>query len=370
MRYTLWPLPIGTTGGFMALTQQMILEVLREIPAPGGQTSLVETGAVRGIEVDEGSVKVVLAVEAAQPTVAGEVRSTVEAALAQIEGVETAEVTVHPLLATVQPGPTAAPEPHPTWADKIPGIKHVIAVASGKGGVGKSTVSANLALALASLGHDVGLLDGDIYGPSQQMMMGTTTEPVGDPDGRIHPVESPGGVKVMSFGFLVDPDQPVIWRGPMLQKALEQFVGDVVWGELDYLVIDLPPGTGDVALTLCQNVPMAGAVIVTTPQDVALIDARKSLHMFTKLEVEVLGIVENMSAYQCPECGHVEHVFGSGGGQRTAEELGAPFLASIPLDPAIVAGGDTGNPVVVDRPDSATGKAFSELAKKLAESIG
>jgi len=354
----------------MALTQQTILEKLNEIPAPGGRMSLVEAGAVRGIEVDEGSVKVVLAVEATQPTVAAEVRTTVEAALTQVEGVETAEVTVHPLLATIQPGPTAAPKPPPTWADKIPGVKHVIAVASGKGGVGKSTVSANLALALAGLGHDVGLLDGDIYGPSQQMMMGTTTEPVGDPDGRIHPVESPGGVKVMSFGFLVDPDQPVIWRGPMLQKALEQFVGDVLWGELDYLVIDLPPGTGDVALTLCQNVPMAGAVIVTTPQDVALIDARKSLHMFTKLEVSVLGIVENMSAYQCPECGHVEHVFGSGGGERTAQELGVPFLASISLDPAVVAGGDTGKPVVIDRPDSPTGKAFRELAKKLAEVIG
>jgi hypothetical protein len=162
-------------------------------------------------------------------------------------------------------------------------------------------VSANLALALAAAGHTVGLLDGDIYGPSQQMMMGTTDDPLGDENGRIQPVEAPGGVKVMSFGFLVDPDQPVIWRGPMLQKALEQFVGDVNWGELDYMVVDLPPGTGDVALTLCQNVPMAGAVIVTTPQDVALIDARKSLHMFRKLGVPVLGIVENMSGYQCPE---------------------------------------------------------------------
>ena len=155
---------------------------------------------------------------------------------------------------------------------------------------------------------------------------------------------SPAGVKVMSFGFLVDPDQPVIWRGPMLQKALEQFVGDVAWGDLDFLVIDLPPGTGDVALTLCQNVPMAGTVIVTTPQDVALIDARKSLHMFRKLEVPVLGIVENMSGFQCPECGHLEHVFGSGGGQRTAKELGVPLLACVPLDPAIVAGGDSGHP--------------------------
>ncbi len=173
----------------------------------------------------------------------------------------------------------------------------------------------------------------------------------------------------MSFGFLVDPDQPVIWRGPMLQKALEQFVGDVAWGDLDYLVVDLPPGTGDVALTLCQNVPMAGAVIVTTPQDVALIDARKSLLMFRKLDVPVLGIVENMSGYHCPECGHVDNVFGSGGGKRTSEELGVPLLGSIPLDPAIVAGGDSGRPVVVDRPDSPAGRAFKDLARALAETI-
>jgi ATP-binding protein involved in chromosome partitioning len=353
----------------MALTQQTILEQLHEIAAPGGRTSLVEAGAVRGIEVEDGAVRVVLAVEATDPTIAGEVRTTVEAALAEVDGVDSVEVTVHPLLATVQPGPTQAAEPPPTWADKIPGVKNVIAVASGKGGVGKSTVSANLALAMAARGLAVGLLDGDIYGPSQQMMMGTTDEPMGDSEGRIHPVESPGGVKVMSFGFLVDPDQPVIWRGPMLQKALEQFVGDVIWGELDFLIIDLPPGTGDVALTLCQNVPMAGTVIVTTPQDVALIDARKSLHMFNKLEVPVLGIVENMSAYECPECGHVDAIFGAGGGQRTSEELSVPLLGSIPLDPAVVAGGDSGNPVVIDRPDSPTAKAFTELARVLIESV-
>jgi ATP-binding protein involved in chromosome partitioning len=353
----------------MPLTQQKILEILHDIPAPGGQPSLVEAGAVRDISVEGGSVKVVLAVEASTPAVAGEVRSQVEAALSGVEGIDAAEVTVHPLLATVQSRPAAAPAPPPTWADKIPGVKHVIAVASGKGGVGKSTVSANLSLALAGMGHTVGLLDGDIYGPSQQLMMGTTDDPVGDPEGRIHPVASPGGVKVMSFGFLIDPDQPVIWRGPMLQKALEQFVGDVAWGDLDFLVVDLPPGTGDVALTLCQNVPMAGAVIVTTPQDVALIDARKSLHMFAKLEVPVLGIVENMSFYQCPQCGHIEHVFGSGGGKRTADELEVALLGSIPLDPAVVAGGDSGKPVVVDRPDSPTARAFQDIARKIADRV-
>ncbi len=350
----------------MALTQQMILEKLQEISAPGSSDNLVEAGAVRGIEVEGSSVKVVLAVEAPQPAVAGEVKAVVEKALETIEGVESFDVTVHPLLATMQPGP-AAPEPPPTWADKIPGVRHVIAVASGKGGVGKSTVAANLAHAMAASGHTVGLLDADIYGPSQHMMMGVSEDPTSNEEGTINPVEVDGGVKVMSFGFLVDPDQPVIWRGPMLQKALEQFVGDVAWGELDYMLIDLPPGTGDVALTLCQNVPMAGVVIVTTPQDVALIDARKSLQMFRKLEVPVLGIVENMSGYECPECGHTEHVFGSGGGKRTSEELDVPLLGTIPLDPAIVTSGDSGRPIVVDRPDSPAGRAFTELASSLTE---
>jgi ATP-binding protein involved in chromosome partitioning len=352
----------------MALTQQQVLETLHDIQAPGAQISLVEAGAVRNIEVDGGTVRVELAVQAPQPSTAGEVRAAVEAAIARLEGAETVEVKVHPLLATMD-SRQPAPEPPPTWADKIPGVRHVIAVASGKGGVGKSTVSANLALALAALGHEVGLLDGDIYGPSQQLMMGTTDDPMGDPEGKIHPVAAPGGVKVMSFGFLVDADQPVIWRGPMLQKALEQFVGDVAWGDLDFLVVDLPPGTGDVALTLCQNVPMAGTVIVTTPQDVALIDARKGLHMFRKLKVPVLGIIENMSGFQCPECGHLEHIFGSGGGRRTAEELGIPFLGSVPIDPAIVVGGDSGRPVVIDRPDSPAGQAFTELARALVTAI-
>ena len=352
----------------MALTQQQILETLDDIAAPGTSSGLVEAGTVRNLEIDGGTVRVVLAVNAPQPTTAGEVRATVEAALARLDGADSVEVTIHPILTTMD-SRQPAPEPPPTWADKIPGVRHVIAVASGKGGVGKSTVSANLATAIAGLGRTVGLLDGDIYGPSQQLMMGTTDEPTGDPEGKILPVASPEGVKVMSFGFLVDPDQPVIWRGPMLQKALEQFVGDVAWGDLDYLIIDLPPGTGDVALTLCQNVPMAGAVIVTTPQDVALIDARKSLLMFRKLEVPVLGIVENMSGFQCPECGHVEHVFGSGGGQKTSAELEVPLLGSIPLDPAIVTGGDNGRPVVSDRPDSPAGRAFGELARALVDTV-
>lgn len=353
----------------MTLTNQSILETLHEIQAPGSRHSLVQSGAIRDLEIDGSTVRLALAVEVARPSDIEELRGRVEAAIQGMDEVGELELQIQPMMPMAgTPRPPQQPEPEPTtWADKIPGIKHVVAVASGKGGVGKSTVSANLAHALAKRGLAVGLLDADIYGPSQQLMMGAAGEPMADEDGKIHAPETPGGIKVLSFGFFVDADQPVIWRGPMLQKALEQFFGDVHWGELDYLVVDLPPGTGDVALTLCQNVPLAGTVIVTTPQDVALIDARKALHMFTKLDTKVLGIVENMSGYECPECGHHEHVFGSGGGARTAEELGLPLLGSIPLDPAVVAGGDSGKPVVLERPESPAAKAFFEIAAKVAE---
>jgi len=348
----------------MSVSEREVLELLNEIPQPDGRNSLVAGGAIRGLEVDGGSVRLNLAVTAAQPGIADALRSEVERRLRGLSGVESAEVEVTTMLPTFQQ--QAQPQPA-GWADRIPGVKRVIAVASGKGGVGKSTVAANLALALARDGASVGLLDADIYGPSQQLMMGADQSPTGDERGNIVPVDAPGGVKVMSFGYLVDSDQPVIWRGPMLQKALEQFFGDVAWGDLDFLIVDLPPGTGDVALTLCQNVPLAGAVIVTTPQDIALVDARKGLHMFQKLEVKVLGIVENMSFYTCPECGHVEHIFGEGGGKRTAEALQVPLLGAIPLDPAIVSGSDSGSPVVLDRPDSPAGRAFIELAAEVAK---
>ena len=358
----------------MGLTEQDILSKLSTIPTPEGSRDLVSADAVRQLEVDGDRVRVLLAVEAARPAVADALRGEVERQLLALPGVAAAEVRLQTLLATVHgpSQPQAAPQPR-GWAHLIPGVERVVAVASGKGGVGTSTVAANLALALARRGKRVGLLDADIYGPSQQLMMRADQGPSADAAGKIQPVDAAGGVKVMSFGYIVDPDQPVIWRGPMLQKALEQFVGDVLWGELDYLVVDLPPGTGDVALTLCQNVPLEGAIIVTTAQDVALIDARKSLHMFRKLEVPVLGLVENMSHYTCPECGHVEHMFGSGGGRRTADALGVPFLGEIPIDPAVAAGGDTGHPVVLERPGSPVGHAFTTLAEAIldrAEDLG
>lgn len=356
----------------MTLSNHTVLEILHTVTAPGSQHSLFQAGAVQDLEIDGSVVRLKLAVEVSQPSDIETLRSRIERLFQGVDEISKLELQIQPLMPMAgaqQPQPQPQPAPT-TWADRIPGVKRVVAVASGKGGVGKSTVAANLAHAIAKAGHSVGLLDADIYGPSQQLMMGADGGPTADEDGRVHPVEAPGGVKVMSFGFLVDPDQPVIWRGPMLQKALEQFFGDVNWGELGYLIVDLPPGTGDVALTLCQNVPLAGTLIVTTPQDVALIDARKGLHMFTKLETRVLGIVENMSGFECPECGHVEHVFGSGGGAATAEALDLPLLGSVPLDPAVVSGGDTGKPVVLERPDSPSARAFAEIADKVIRATG
>ena len=242
-----------------------------------------------------------------------------------------------------------------------------MAVASGKGGVGKSTVAANLAARLAQLGYRVGLLDADIYGPSMPMMFGISERPVVEGQ-RIIPFER-HGVKLMSLGFILDIDTPVIWRGPMVVKAIEQLLGDVEWGPLDYLIVDLPPGTGDAQLTISQKVPISGAVIVTTPQDIALIDARKGLAMFRKVEVPVLGIIENMAGFACPHCGEVTHIFKQGGGERTAGVLDCPFLGSVPLDPAVVEGGDAGVPIVVSQPDGPHAAAFTGLAEAVAAEL-
>jgi ATP-binding protein involved in chromosome partitioning len=249
----------------------------------------------------------------------------------------------------------------------IPEVLHVVAVASGKGGVGKSTVAANLAVTLGQLGHRVGLLDSDIYGPSVPMMFGITDKPrvLGE---RIQPFEK-YGIKLMSLGFILDTDTPVIWRGPMVMKALEQMLGDVDWGPLDYLVLDLPPGTGDAQLTLTQRIPLAGAVIVTTPQDVALIDARKGLAMFRKVNVPVIGIVENMSTFVCPHCGQTTDIFKKDGGRKTADLLGTAFLGSIPLDPKIVLGGDAGVPIVVSEPRGGHADAFRQVAGAVIEEV-
>ena len=256
-------------------------------------------------------------------------------------------------------------EPHASKDNLIPGVKHVIAVSSGKGGVGKSTVTVNLSVALALTGAKVGLMDADIYGPNIPTMMGVTEAPVKD-ENKIIPAIG-HGVHVMSMGFFVPEETPVVWRGPMVHSAIQQFFRDVVWGELDYLLIDLPPGTGDVQLTLAQLVPLTGAITVTTPQEVALQDVRKGIVMFQKVNVPILGVLENMSFYVCGHCGERSEIFSHGGGERAAEKFKVPFLGRIPLDPAIREGGDAGTPIVVADPSSPQAETFKQIAKSLIE---
>jgi ATP-binding protein involved in chromosome partitioning len=250
---------------------------------------------------------------------------------------------------------------------KIPGIKNIIAVASGKGGVGKSTVSTNLATSLAKAGHKVGLMDADIYGPSVDVMMGLQGEKPTTPDGkRINPLEN-HGVKMMSMGFLTTPEQAVIWRGSLLIKAIQQFLNDVAWGELDYLIIDLPPGTGDIQLTLTQTVPLTGSIVVTTPQDVALADVKRAVKMFEKVNVPVIGIIENMSFYTCNNCGHESHIFGKNGGEKMSATFGVPMLGQLPLDPTVVDSSDEGEPIVLRAPEGKHSAVFSDIAEIITQ---
>ncbi len=270
-------------------------------------------------------------------------------------------------MADNHPGPTPQGDGHGK-ENLIPGVKYVIAVSSGKGGVGKSTVAVNLAVALSLTGAKVGLLDADIYGPNIPMMMGVGKPPE-QKDGKIAPAES-HGVKLISMGFFVPEETAVVWRGPMVHTAIQQLFRDVLWGELDYLLIDLPPGTGDAQLTLTQLVPLSGAVTVTTPQEVALHDVRKGMMMFQKVNVPLLGIIENMSYFLCGHCNHRTEIFSHGGGERAAKKLGVPFLGNIPIDPAIREGGDTGQPIAIADPGSPQAKAFHEIAVKLMEALG
>jgi len=261
------------------------------------------------------------------------------------------QITVHAVQKTLKP---------------LARVKNIVAVASGKGGVGKSTTAANLALAWAHQGARVGLLDADIYGPSQPLMMGLAGQKPTSTDGKMLTPLRAHGVAVMSIGFMIDPEQPMVWRGPMVTQALTQLLGDTDWGDLDYLVIDMPPGTGDIQLTLAQRVPVSGALIVTTPQDIALLDARKGLKMFEKVEVRVLGIVENMSVHVCSRCGHAEHLFGSGGGARMAQQYGVQLLGELPLDIRIREDADGGVPTVVSEPGSARAAAYLTMARRTA----
>lgn len=334
---------------------------LHTIRFPGLSRDIVSFGFVDRVAVSGAIAKVGLAIvtnnEAAAQQIVEEVREKVGA----LDGID--EVTVD---LKVSAPPTRAETAQKATArdpSLVPGVARIIAVASGKGGVGKSTVAANLAVALGRLGYRVGLLDADIYGPSVPMMFGINERPqVDEALQKMRPFEK-FGVKIMSLGFVVDPDTPVIWRGPLVMKALEQLLGDVAWGELDVLVLDLPPGTGDAQLTLAQKVPLAGAVIVSTPQDVALIDARKGLAMFEKVNVPVLGIVENMSGFVCPHCGEETAIFKQGGAEATAARLGTRFLGRVPLDPAITLGGDDGVPIVVAQAGGAHLTAFLAIAE-------
>ena len=342
--------------------QEEVVEALKKVKFPGLSRDIVSFGFVRDVKIVGGSVSFTIHFQTENPAVGQQLARDAEAAVRTLEWVR--DVRVHLEVAPRQaPGPIAGP------TSILEGVRYKIAVASGKGGVGKSTVSTNLSLALRSLGFSVGLLDADIYGPSQQMMLGIEGRPqIDETDEKIMPMER-HGVKTMSLGLITDPDTPVIWRGPMVMKALDQFLTDVKWGKLDFMIIDLPPGTGDAQLTLTQKVPLTGAVVVTTPQDVALIDARKGLAMFRKVNVPVLGIVENMSYFICRHCGEREEIFGHGGGKKTAEMLGVPFLGEVPIDPKVVVGGDSGEPIVVMDPASPAAQAFRELARQIVEQV-
>jgi len=350
------------------VSEDRVIEALRNVVVPGSGKDIVSLGMVSGVVVKNGNVGFAIEVAPEQGAAMEPVRKAAERAVDAVPGVlsVTAVLTAHREAAPRQPqgrpGHGAAQEP------LAPGVRHIVAVASGKGGVGKSTVAVNLALALAARGRRVGMLDADIYGPSQPRMMGIAGRPE-SPDGRtLEPMEN-FGIKVMSMGFLVEEETPMIWRGPMVMSALQQMLRDVNWGELDVMVVDMPPGTGDAQLTMAQQVPLAGAVIVSTPQDIALLDARKGLNMFRKVDVPVLGIVENMSYYLCPNCGHQANIFGHGGARREAERLGVDFLGEIPLDLVIRETSDGGRPIVVSDPESAHAKAFLAIADAIWQKL-
>jgi len=312
--------------------------------------------AVRAIGADGGRVSVDMQLGYPAAGAVEELTRRVQHALEADPGIESAAVSVTSRIQVHKVQGTLAP---------LPNVKNIIVVASGKGGVGKSTVSANLALALQAEGAKVGVLDADIYGPSQPRMLGVSGKPE-SPDGKVIIPMQAHGLSVMSIGFLVEEDTPMIWRGPMVTQAMMQLLTDTRWEQLDYLIVDLPPGTGDIQLTLSQKVPVAGAVIVTTPQDIALLDARKALKMFEKVEVPVLGIVENMATHVCSNCGHEEHIFGEGGGARMAQQYGVPYLGSLPLDIRIREQSDGGTPTVVAMPESDLAARYREIGRNAA----
>ena len=385
----------------MSLTKDAVLTALKRVKGPDLESNLVDLDLVSEIVLANGNVYFSITVDPARAAELEPLREAAEQVVAKIEGVEkvsvaltaeapagqSASAAAPPSGSPMQMQPGAGPQPAPgngappppmagvpgqapsPQAAGVPGVKHIVAVASGKGGVGKSTTSVNLALALQANGLKAGVLDADIYGPSMPRLLGITGRPQPAHGNVLKPMEG-YGMKVMSMGFLVDEGTPVIWRGPMVISALSQMLREVAWGELDILIVDMPPGTGDAQLTMAQQVPLSGAVIVSTPQDLALIDARKGLNMFRQVDVPLLGIVENMSYFECPSCGTQSNIFGHGGAQDEAKKIGVPFLGEVPLHMDIRAKSDAGQPIVISDPDSTHAKVYREIAAKVWDGIG
>ncbi|MBO0734286.1 MAG: Mrp/NBP35 family ATP-binding protein [Methylocapsa sp.] len=342
------------------VSEQQVLAALHDVAGPDGKTPLAQPGAISGVSIRDGKVYVSLSVDPRQSAALEPVRAAAEAALRRLPGVSVALVS---LTAEKQAPP---PKAIPPRGIAVPGIARIIAVASGKGGVGKSTCAVNLALGLASFGWRVGILDADVFGPSLPRLLGLTAKP--ETEGRAIKPLAAYGIKAMSIGFLVGEEDAMIWRGPMVMSAIQQLLRDVAWGELDCLVVDMPPGTGDAQLTVAQNVVLAGAIIVSTPQDLALIDARRGIAMFNKVAVPVLGIIENMSYFLCPHCGARSDIFAHGGAKIEAAKHGVPFLGEIPLDSAIREHSDVGRPSAAD-PASPHAEIFRAIAAKVKEAL-
>lgn len=341
------------------ITKASVEAELDKIQDPYLEKTLMNSSQVKSVEVEGGAVKVHIELGYPANGFTEGFAEQIKGALTGAEGIDRADVTVDWKVVSHAVQKNLTP---------LPNVKNIIAVASGKGGVGKSTTSVNLALALAAEGARVGLLDADIYGPSQPRMLGISGQPKSEDGSSLEPMEN-YGIQAMSIGFLIEEDTPMIWRGPMVTQALEQLLSDTKWKDLDYLIIDMPPGTGDTQLTLSQKIPVSGAVIVTTPQDIALLDARKGLKMFEKVEVAVLGIIENMSTHICSQCGHEEHIFGAGGGERMAQEHDVDLLGSLPLDIKIREQVDSGHPTVVAEPDGKIAETYRDIARRTAAKL-